>query len=141
MTISVSARKSKGRRLQQWCCERIARIVGIEWGPDEEIASREMGQAGTDVRLSPRVRKLFPFSVECKWQESWSVPEFIRQARANRMPDTDWLLILRRSREREIAVIDAELFFWLIDNISADALCQRISDEYNGVKGGEADGR
>ena len=118
MTIKVSSAKAKGRRLQQWCCEQISRITDTPWGKDEEIASREMGQSGTDVRLSRRLRKLFPFSVECKWQESWSVPAFIRQAKENRYDGTDWLLVLRRSRQRPVAVIDAELFFWLVENVS-----------------------
>jgi len=131
MSISVASRKAKGRRLQQWCCEQISRITGIPWGADDEIASREMGQAGVDVRLSPRLRKLFPFSVECKAQETWAIPAFVRQAQTNKYPDTDWLLIVKRNHERPLAVIDAELFFYLVANTSNLNLRERISTAYN----------
>ena len=135
--IKTSSAKAKGRRLQQWCCAQISRITDTPWGADEEIASREMGQAGTDVRLTRRLRKLFPFSVECKWQESWSVPAFIKQAKANRLPDTDWLLVLRRKRHEPIAVIDAELFFWLVENVSPLNLREYIFAQTKKTKGGE----
>ena len=49
--IKPSSAKAKGRSLQQWVCQKISDLLGIEWGKDELIASREMGQSGTDIRL------------------------------------------------------------------------------------------
>jgi len=91
------SRKAKGRRLQVWVCRQISRAVNLAAGRDEHIAPREMGQGGPDVRLSPLAREAFPFSVECKSQERWDLPGFIRQAQANRYPGTDWLLVLNSS--------------------------------------------
>lgn len=79
------------------------------------IESRPMGQKGVDVRMESQVLKLFPFSVECKWQESWSVPAWIKQAIENMKKGTDWLLIIKRSRDRPVVVMDAEAFFRLLE--------------------------
>lgn len=115
--ITVASAKAKGRNLQKLVCQKISDLVNLPWGKDETIASREMGQAGTDVRLIGEARKKFPFSVECKAQESWSVPAWIRQAKENQLPKTAWLLIFKRKREKPIAVLDLDVFFDLLSQI------------------------
>ena len=110
-TISVASRKAKARKLQQWVCEQISRLTGLKWGQDELIASREMGQCGVDVRLIGTALKEFPYSVECKWQESWNIPAWIKQAKENEKEGTDWLLVCKRSHEKEVVIMDAETFF------------------------------
>jgi len=70
-----------------------------------------MGQSGPDVRLEGQVLKVFPFTVECKWQETWSIPAWIRQVKKNQMEGTDWLLFCKKSRKRPVVVMDAERFF------------------------------
>lgn len=112
MPISIASRKAKGRNLQQYVAKRISDITGIPWGKDECIASREMGQTGTDVRLIGEAKKIFPFSIECKYQETWSVPAWIKQAKENWKKSTgDWLLFVRKNRHEEIVIMDAEAFF------------------------------
>lgn len=119
--ISPQSAKAKGRELQKWVCEKISDLTGFEWssnGKDDcEIESRPMGQSGTDIRLSAQVLKQFPFSVECKRQESWSIPAWIEQARTNQIKGTDWLLVCKRSRKDPIVVMDAEVFFKLIEKL------------------------
>lgn len=111
MSISIASRKAKGRNLQQWVAKKISEITGLSWGKDEMIASREMAQSGTDIRLIGKAKELFPFSVECKYQESWSVPAWIQQAKDNWIKGTDWLLFIRKNRHEEIVIMDAEAFF------------------------------
>lgn len=111
MPISIASRKAKGRNLQKYVAKRISGITGIPYGKDEMIASREMGQAGTDIRLIGKAKKLFPFSIECKYQETWSVPVWIQQAKDNWKKGTDWLLFMRKNRHEEIVCMDAEIFF------------------------------
>lgn len=115
--ISVASAKDKGRRLQKWSCEQIANLTGFEWGHDCPIESRPMGQNGVDVRMEKRVLKMFPYSIECKAQENWSIPAWIEQAKDNLLPDTDWLLIVRKSRKEPIAIMDAEVFFKLLQKL------------------------
>ena len=115
--ISTSSAKAKGRGLQQWTCKKISELLNIPWGQDEMIASREMGQCGTDVRLIGEAKKLFPFSVECKCQESWGFPAWIKQAQANQEKGMDWLLVVRKNHMKPIITMDGEAFFRLLEKI------------------------
>ncbi len=112
--ISVASAKAKGRSLQQWTCQMISDLLNIPWGKDELIASREASQTGTDVRLIGEAQERFPYSVECKWQETWSLPAWIKQARSNKKEGTDWLLVCKRSHQDPIVVMDAARFFELL---------------------------
>ena len=114
--ISVQAAKAKGRNLQQYVCKMVSEITGFEWGSsgdDKPIESRPMGQKGMDIRMESQVRELFPFSVECKFQESWAVHGWIEQAKGNQMKGTDWLLVCKRSRKKPVVIMDADSFFSL----------------------------
>ncbi len=117
MSISIASRKAKARRLQNWTAAKISKLLGIPWGKDELIAPREMGQSGTDVRLIGDAFKGFPFSVECKSQETWAIPSWIRQTISNQKKDTDWLLVCKKNNEKPVVVIDAELFFKIYERI------------------------
>lgn len=92
----------------------ISELLGIPWGKDELIASRESAQAGTDVRLIGEALERFPFSVECKNQEAWSLPAWVEQAKRNQRPGTDWLLVVKKNRARPVVVLDATAFFQLL---------------------------
>jgi hypothetical protein len=116
MSIKPSSAKAKGRSLQQWTCQKISDLTGLPWGKDELIASREMGQSGVDVRLIGEAKEKFPYSVECKYQESWALSAWIEQAKANQMDGTDWLLVLRKNRMKPVVVMDAEAFFRLLQS-------------------------
>ncbi len=111
--ISIASRKAKARKLQQWVCQKVSDLLKIPWGKDELIASREMGQSGVDVKLIGVAKEQFPFSVECKWQETWSIPEWVKQAKANQKEGTDWLLVCKRKNEKPIIIMDAGEFFLL----------------------------
>lgn len=115
--ITTASAKAKGRELQNWTCQKISDLLGIPWGKDECIASREASQTGTDVRLVGLAQTRFPFSVECKWQETWSVPDWIRQARDNEKKGTDWLLVMKKSRMKPVVVMDADAFFRLLGEL------------------------
>lgn len=103
--------KAKGRSLQKWACEKISELTGYKCGKDKPIESRPSSQSGTDVRLEDQVLKIFPFSVECKFQERWRIPQWIEQAKANKIEGTNWLLICKQSRKPPIVVLEAEAFF------------------------------
>ncbi len=112
--ITRSSAKAKGRNLQQWACQQISDLLCIPWGKDELIASRESAQSGTDVRLIGPAKERFPFSVECKYQESWNVPGWIRQAQSNQEEGSDWLLIIKKNHQDPVVVMDAKRFFELL---------------------------
>lgn len=98
-TITVSSRKGKGRGLQYKVCESIASHSGIPYNQADDdcaIHSREMGQNGTDVVLRREARQAFPFSIECKAQESIDMTSWIRQAQANENEGMKWLLVFKK---------------------------------------------
>lgn len=115
--IQTSSAKGKGRDFQYWTCQQISDLLNIPWGPDELIASREASQCGTDVRLVGEAKKRFPFSVECKNQQTWDVPGWIRQAKSNQAEGTDWLLLIKKNHFDPIVVIDAKAFFELLRRV------------------------
>ncbi len=115
--MKTSSAKAKGRRLQKWMAQKISDLTGIPHGKDELIETREMGQAGVDVKLIGIARDKFPFSVECKNQESWSVPKYIEQAQKNVMLGTDWLLVIKRADIKPVVLMDANAFMDLLKHI------------------------
>lgn len=117
MANTVSSRKAKGRRFQQMIADKIGELLNLPVGKDEMIASREMGQSGTDIRLIGPAKELFPFAVECKNQESWSIHNWIQQAKDNEDKDTDWLLFCKRNRMKPVVVMDMDVFFEIIKNL------------------------
>jgi hypothetical protein len=112
--MKTSSAKDKGRRLQQWTCQQISDLLNIPWGKDELIASREASQSGTDVRLIREALERFPFSIECKNQENWNLPSWIKQAKANQIKGTDWLLVIKKNHTEPVVVLEAKTFFELM---------------------------
>ena len=115
--ITRAAGKAKGRELQQWACQQISDYTKLPWGKDCPIESRPMGQSGVDVRLDRQARERFPFSVESKRHENWSVPSWVEQAKKNELPNTDWLLVMRRSHKPPVIVMDGAAFFKLLERL------------------------
>ena len=124
--ISVQSAKSKGRNLQKSVAKQIAELLDEPFGPDEDIASRPMGQSGCDIRLSPRIKKLFPYSVECKNQERFNLSSAIKQAIDNQMEDTEWLLVYTKNRFPIVVCMDINHFFKLLKRLRHD---KKIKDK------------
>jgi hypothetical protein len=76
-----------------------------------------MGQSGVDIKLIGEAQQLFPFSVESKRCEKINLSKAIEQAKANQKENTDWLLVTRKSNEKAIISMDAEVFFKLYEQI------------------------
>lgn len=128
--ITPQSAKAKGRVLQQWVCKQISELTGHEWGSsgdDKPIESRPMGQSGCDVRMESHVQEKFPFSIECKFQESWAVPSWIKQAKENQKEGTDWLLVAKSSRKDPVVIMDALAFFKLL---RTQRDCKTLSNDY-----------
>jgi hypothetical protein len=114
-TISPQSRKAKGRIFQKEIAEYISDLTGIPWGKDKDIEPREMGQSGPDIKLYGKARKKFPYAVECKNQEKWQIPKWIRQAKENAKRGMDWLLFIRKNRMKPgIVVLPIDVFFKIL---------------------------
>ena len=104
--MKTSSAKAKGRRLQQSLRERL--IEGLDIHP-EDIESRPMGSGGEDLIMARAAREKFPFSIECKNQETGNVWKAYEQAQAN-AKDYEPLVIMKKNNEKPLAVVDAEVF-------------------------------
>lgn len=113
MSISIKSRKQKGRKLQQWVCQKVSDFLDIEWGYEDDklIQPRILGCRGTDVILRGEAKLRFPFSIETKRTERISIPEGIRQAKKNQSSDTNYLLVIEQNKRKPFVVLDADVFF------------------------------
>lgn len=75
-----SSAKAKGRKLQQYAKAVLDRVFGFE---DGDIESRPMGSGGVDLMCSPKVRKRFPISIECKNTKSFPSVSALEQSKFN----------------------------------------------------------
>jgi hypothetical protein len=115
--IKVRSAKGKGRELQKWICRKISELLGIPYDQSDDqclIHSREMGQAGVDIVLRGEALQQFPFSIESKSTESFSLVDAIKQAQNNKVLGTDWLVIHKRKSFNEPVVIMAWSTFAMI---------------------------
>ena len=78
--MRTQSKKAKGRRLQQWVRDLL--IEKLEVHP-EDIESRSMGAGGEDLIMSRSAREKFPYSIECKNQESLNIWKSYEQAQQN----------------------------------------------------------
>lgn len=112
--IKRKTAKSKGLGFQFWCAELIARVTGRPWvqgADDSEIFSRLSGQSGTDIGLRGEAKKLFPFAVECKNTETFSITAVMEQAKANATPEMPALIFHKNKALAEpVVVMEASTF-------------------------------
>lgn len=106
--IKVRSAKGKGRSLQVWVCEKIASMFQVKYEQSDDnclVHSREMGQRGVDVVLRGDVYDKFKYDVECKAQETLSIPDWIEQAKSNNNLERDWLLVVKKQSVGEPFVV------------------------------------
>tara|TARA_R100000458_G_scaffold40111_1_gene37660 strand:+ start:582 stop:911 length:330 start_codon:yes stop_codon:yes gene_type:complete len=108
--ISTSARKAKGRRLQNKVRELI--IEKFDLHP-EDVKTAVMGESGEDIKMSHSARQKFPFSVECKNQEKLNIWDSLKQAEDASNGHTP-LLIFKRNRSKTYVTLSLEDFLDLL---------------------------
>lgn len=107
-----SSAKAKGRRLQQYVRDLIKDTFAL---PAEDVRSTGMGQSGSDIQLSARARKAFPFAVECKNTERLQIWESWEQAAAHAGEEKlEPLLVFKRNRSETLACMRIETLMTLL---------------------------
>ena len=104
--------KNKGKRLQNKVRDVI--LEKFDKLEPDDVRSITMGDAGEDILLSPAARRLFPFSVECKAQESVSIWSALQQAESNAGKHIP-LLVFKRNRSKTYAVLEFKELLKLLD--------------------------
>ena len=98
--------KSKGRKFQQWVRDLLIEKLDIH---PEDIESRSMGAAGEDIMMARSARNLFPFSIECKNQQSLNIWKAYEQSEEN-SGDYEPIVFLKRNNIKPLVLVDAEYF-------------------------------
>ena len=108
--MKTQSARAKGRRLQQWFRDLL--IEELEVHP-EDIESRSMGAGGEDLIMARAARAKFPYSIECKNQESVNVWKSYEQAVEN-SGNYEPIVIIKRNKSKPLVLIDAEHFVSLL---------------------------
>ena len=98
--------KAKGRRLQQQFRDLLIEELGIH---PEDIESRSMGAGGEDLIMARAAREKFPYSIECKNQESINIWKSYEQACEN-AKDYEPIVVLKRNKTKPLVLVDAKYF-------------------------------
>ena len=109
--MTPQSAKAKGRKLQKWFRQLLIDQLNIN---PEDLESRSMGAGGEDLIMSSGARQMFPYSVECKNQESLNVWNAFEQAKKN-SGVYEPILIIKKNRKTPLAVVDAEHFVQLTE--------------------------
>ena len=104
--MRTQSKKAKGRRLQQWVRDLL--IEKLEVHP-EDIESRSMGAGGEDLIMSRSAREKFPYSIECKNQESLNIWKSYEQAQQN-SGNYEPIVVIKRNNVKPLVLVDADYF-------------------------------
>jgi hypothetical protein len=108
-------RKAKGRMFQNEIVETLGKkYIHLTLGKDKDIQGREMGQTGTDIRLSDTAKLFIPFDIECKAVEQLNIWKALAQAESNTSEGRIPLLVFRRARSKTYAVIELDKLLWVM---------------------------
>ena len=104
--VKTQSAKAKGRRFQQWVRDKLIEVLEIH---PEDIESRSMGAGGEDLIMARAAREKFPYSIECKNQETLNVWKAYEQAESN-SGDYEPVVFIKRNNQKPLVVVDAEYF-------------------------------
>jgi hypothetical protein len=112
VAVKTRSAKAKGRRLQNLVAQRIREVFGAS---ELDVKPQLMGGTGVDIQLSSDMAKRFPFSVECKNQESLNIWAALKQASDNAVESTAPVVVFTRNREGKtyIALELEEFLRWV----------------------------
>lgn len=109
---STKACKAKARLLQNLVAEKLQELFRL--GPDD-IKPALMGEQGMDIKLSSRMRSLFPYAIECKSQEKIDLWAALQQAEVNaKKENLAPLLVFKRSRSKVYVAIEITDFLEIV---------------------------
>ena len=107
--MKTQSAKAKGRRFQQWVRDQL--IEKLEVHP-EDVESRSMGAGGEDLIMARAAREKFPYSIECKNQESLNIWKSYEQAQQN-CGDYEPIVVIKRNNVKPLVLVDADYFIKL----------------------------
>ena len=104
--MRTQSKKAKGRRLQQRVRDLLIEKLEVH---SEDIESRAMGAGGEDLIMSRSAREKFPYSIECKNQESLNIWKSYEQAQQN-SGNYEPIVVIKRNNVKPLVLVDADYF-------------------------------
>ena len=114
--MKTQSAKAKGRRLKQWFRDLLIEKLGVH---PEDIESRSMGAGGEDLIMARAAREKFPYSIECKNQESINIWKSYEQAKEN-SGEYEPIVVLKRNNVKPLVLVDANYFVNLHNRVSKE---------------------
>ena len=114
--MKTQSAKAKGRRFQQWVRDQLIEELDVH---PEDVESRSMGAGGEDLIMARAAREKFPYSIECKNQESLNVWKSYEQAESN-SGDYEPVVFIKRNNQKPLVVVDAEYFVNLHNRVAKE---------------------
>ena len=119
-----SSSKAKGRRLQNYVRDALRKVFIDDCGliprlEEDDIKSQTMGMTGEDIVLSPRARKLIPYSFECKNVERLQFWSTVEQAESNIKDNTFAAIVVKKNRREPYVAVSLDHFLELIGGSNA----------------------
>ena len=107
--MKTQSAKAKGRRFQQWVRDQLIEKLDVH---PEDVESRSMGAGGEDLIMARAAREKFPYSIECKNQESLNIWKSYEQAQQN-CGDYEPRVVIKRNNVKPLVLVDADYFIEL----------------------------
>jgi hypothetical protein len=114
--VKTQSAKAKGRRFQQWVRDKLIEQLGVH---PEDVESRSMGAGGEDLIMARAAREKFPYSIECKNQESLNIWKSYEQASSN-SGDYEPVVFIKINNQKTLVVVDAEYFISLHSRVAKE---------------------
>ncbi len=111
--MKIRSRKAKGRRLQNWVRDELLSLFNNL--SQEDISCAIMGESGVDIKLSPKARKLIPYSIECKNKETFKgIYDIMEQSKHNSKFKLEPIAVIKMNKVEPLVIVDAKVFFKLM---------------------------
>ena len=114
--MKTQSAKAKGRRFQQWVRDQLIEQLDVH---PEDIESRSMGAGGEDLIMARAAREKFPYSIECKNQESINIWKSYEQAKDN-SGDYEPIVVIKRNNTKPLVLVDADYFVSLHSRVAKE---------------------
>jgi len=112
--MKTSSKKAKGRALQNWVVKQLNKCFGSDL-EEGDIKGAIMGETGSDIKMSPKAKKIIPFKFECKNQEKYkSIYNAYEQVDLNKEIGES-ILVIKSNRKEPLAILNAETLFSLLE--------------------------
>ena len=110
--MNNDSRKAKSRYLQNIVKDKITTLFQLNPG---DIRTSNTGENGEDVKLlTLTAKRVFPYSVECTNTEQY-IGLYRKFKQANKHNHREPLLVVKKNKEKPLAIITLDHFFELIE--------------------------